>query len=202
MEALIMAHKTASDSSCTASKSTFGGTIDVVGATDPQRVMDALKQRSAVSDVWLPFTGSTVRVEAATSSSSLTVSCEQIQGTLRGVLREHGIEYDELRTHLWGPRGQAETTVSDPNEQREAATDDTATPLLFRCRGIDAEAADLDHLWEVSHGDYPKNGFDHAAHEAATKVMNLLRENYEWAQDIDGVAMCPDGTTRTEANND
>ena len=58
--------------------------------------------------------------------------------------------------------------------------------LMFEVFGVDPD--EIQHAWHVGEGD-PEPGYDHEAHEAATLVMYALQERFDWAEEIDGVAM-------------
>lgn len=73
---------------------------------------------------------------------------------------------------------------SNAGESMEKATD----PVKFTLHGIDHD--DLPNgMFEVGKRGYPRDGFDHEAHEAATVVMEALEEEFEWAENISGVSM-------------
>lgn len=61
--------------------------------------------------------------------------------------------------------------------------------VLFRVYGVDSLP---ESLYDAGgEGDYPKNGADHEAHDAANVVFNALKQSdrFEWTDDITGVAM-------------
>jgi len=65
-------------------------------------------------------------------------------------------------------------------------------PLVLRLY-VDGESLDAHDIpgdvFTVGAKGFPKNGFDHEAHEAATKVLNLLKDEYDWAEDLTGCSL-------------
>jgi hypothetical protein len=75
-----------------------------------------------------------------------------------------------------------------------SADEDQPQQIVFNVHGIDASDVP-DSVWEHGHGDYPKNGFDHEAHAAATRVLEALQDaGFQWADDISGVSMGVDSS--------
>jgi len=68
-------------------------------------------------------------------------------------------------------------------------TDDKQLKVRFYRDGNVVDADDLpDDVWEIGARDSDR-GFDHEAHEAATKILHLLQDEYEWAEDFDGAGL-------------
>lgn len=69
-------------------------------------------------------------------------------------------------------------------------SEDTSTEqILFRVYGVESLP---DDIWGGGgDSDYPKNGADHEAHDAANVVFHALKQSdrFEWTGDITGVAM-------------
>lgn len=64
--------------------------------------------------------------------------------------------------------------------------DDHPGQVVFYVYGIDAD--DVEEAWHCD-GDVNDAGYDHDAAEAATAVYRMLKERFEWAEGVTGVAM-------------
>jgi len=127
-----------------------------------------------------PTTGISILAAAENQDAEWLVEVQDVDetrdmGTLLPVAKIS--EFDDLPAayewaiecaHEYGPNGPADEMV------------------IFEVFGVDP--AEIEHAWNVDEGD-PDTGYDHEAHEAATLVMYALQERFEWAEEIDGVAM-------------
>jgi hypothetical protein len=79
-------------------------------------------------------------------------------------------------------------TANNEESGTESNTEASADSVIFRLHGIDHD--DLpDGICSVGERGYPKDGYDHEAHHAATVVMDALKDEFEWAEEVTGVSM-------------